>query len=192
MNRLAQYITVGPEDWRPVDEISEELHPNYEEDWTPKEELGISGVSLFDAASWNGVPSNPIAPGRRGNFTGGDRGKFTHESPAASITVTMASHIAHLYPGSSVLGNYLTEIYSLPVVKRAQLFEALNSIDAQLSDLDFNEDGQIVILTQENGYDCFYAICTKEGDFKGIWLHDGSLIRRSWSANPRSGYLVMG
>jgi hypothetical protein len=190
MNRLAQYITIGPEDWSPIYEINEKQSPSYEEDWTPNEPR-IPLVSLFDATSWNGVSSNSASHRRRVNLTGGVHTETAHESPSASITVTMAPHIGHLHSASSVLGNYLNEIYSLPVVKRAQLFEALNSIDAQLSDLDFNEDGQIVILTQENGLDCFYAICTKEGDFRGTWLPDGSLMRRSWSANPPSDYLAM-
>lgn len=41
----------------------------------------------------------------------------------------------------------------------------------------FEDDGTLIIETNENGLDCFYALLTKEGDFKAIWGNDGKLTR---------------
>jgi hypothetical protein len=81
------------------------------------------------------------------------------------------------------LQNFRDVFETLPVVKRAQLFRALSRINGYLVDIEASDDGEIIIETKEDGRDCFYAICTREGDFKGTWLSQGILKKESWSAS---------
>jgi hypothetical protein len=46
---------------------------------------------------------------------------------------------------------------------------------SEIMSVEFSDEGHIVIETVEDGYDCFYAIDTKDGDFKGIWLSPNEL-----------------
>jgi hypothetical protein len=83
--------------------------------------------------------------------------------------------------------NFQAVIDQLPVAKRAELEKALSKIMGYLVDIEASEDGEVIIETKEDGLDCFYAICTEEGDFKGTWLADGRLRKQPWSANPPYG-----
>jgi hypothetical protein len=182
MSVSEQRIAIGAEEWKPIGQESEEVaYLAYACGWSAGANYAFT-TSLFDDAVRDVIPSDLTASTRTANLTRGTYGGTIKQKVPPSITVTMVIEIGESESQSSVIENYQSEIESLPVVKRAQLFQALNTIDARLLDLDFSEDGQIVIQTQENGRDCFYAICTKEGDFKGTWLPDGSLIRHSWSA----------
>lgn len=48
-----------------------------------------------------------------------------------------------------------------------------------IKEVNIDEDNIIIIETIENGLDCFYAINTKDGDFKGIWINKSDLRRES-------------
>jgi len=81
------------------------------------------------------------------------------------------------------LQNYQAIIESLPPIKRVRLWKALSRINGYLLDIELSDDGEIIIETKEDGRDCFYAICTREGDFKGTWISEGIIKKESWSAN---------
>ena len=112
-------------------------------------------------------------------------------SADALITVTPIISLDVSSSQVSGLRMYQALFESLPFAKRAKLFEALSKINANVSDIELSEDGQIIIETKEGGLDCFYAICTEEGDFKGTWLWDGSLRTQSWPATPPSEDLAL-
>jgi hypothetical protein len=81
------------------------------------------------------------------------------------------------------LQNYQAIIESLPPIKRVRLWKALSRINGYLLDIELSDDGEIIIETKEDGRDCFYAICTRAGDFKGTWISEGIIKKESWSAN---------
>ena len=81
------------------------------------------------------------------------------------------------------LQNYQAIIESLPPIKRVRLWKALSRINGYLLDIELSDDGEIIIETKEDGRDCFYAICTREGDFIGSWISEGIIKKESWSAN---------
>lgn len=112
--------------------------------------------------------------------------RFEVESSLAEtgITVTPVVIFNVARRQSNSLRVYQALIESLPLAKQAKLFEALSKINGYLTDIELSEDGQIIIETKEGGLECFYAICTKEGDFKGTWLSDGRLRTQSWPATP--------
>ncbi len=72
----------------------------------------------------------------------------------------------------------------LPLNKKIALVRALNQLPSHPLNIELSEDGSITIETHENGEECFYAICTEQGDFKGIWQSNGILKRHSWTAIP--------
>jgi hypothetical protein len=113
---------------------------------------------------------------------------WTARMPERSlIAITAIISVEKTTVQTDSLENYKAMIESLPVTKRAQLWKALRKINAYsnayLLDIEASEEGEVIIETRENGAECFYAICTKKGDFKGTWLPDGSLMKHPWSAD---------
>ncbi len=110
---------------------------------------------------------------------------WPHHGRMAATAVAITEMGAVEKTGGTEIGlkNYRAIIESLPLIKRTQLFKALSRINGYLLDIESSDDGEIIIETREDGHDCFYAICTREGDFKGTWISEGILKKELWSAN---------
>ncbi len=87
----------------------------------------------------------------------------------------------------SSIRQHLPLFDQLPLAKKLDLISALQKIEGEITEIEYSEDGEIIIETRENDQECFYAVSTLEGDFKGTWLSNGTLLRQPWPADPRSG-----
>jgi hypothetical protein len=173
--------------WKIPDEPSEvqpayERSSNFAEQPILGERMGSLAAYLAQPVTVVGV--KPIAEPTMQIWDWPHHGRTAAVPPDSWIAMTGMVAVEKIGGQEIGLQDYQAIIESLPLVKRTQLLRALRKINGYLLDIESSDDGEIIIETREDGLDCFYAICTREGDFKGTWISQGILKKESWSANP--------